>query len=87
MHPEPLLDDAAIPEGMQTLARTALRADVIAAPVVLGRSMEGLVDVVDPMAEELSAASFSSSVASGDAKTARSASIAVTTHSSASGHS
>ena len=53
MHPEPLLDDAAVPERMQALARAALRADVIAAPVVLGRSVQGLVDVADPMAEEL----------------------------------
>ena len=53
MHPEPLLDEAAVPERMQALARAALRADVIAAPVVSGRSVEGLVDVADPMAQEL----------------------------------
>jgi hypothetical protein len=38
---------------MQTLARAAQREDVIAAPVVLGRSVQGLVDVADPMAEEV----------------------------------
>jgi hypothetical protein len=53
---------------MQILARAALRADVIAAPVSLGRSVQGLVDVADPMAKE-------------------SCSIALTAHSSASGHS
>ena len=45
MYPEPFLDDAAVPEGMQTLARAAPCADVIAAPVVLGCSAQGLVDV------------------------------------------
>jgi hypothetical protein len=37
----------------KTLARAAPRADVIAAPVVLGGGVQGLVDVADPMAEEL----------------------------------
>ena len=53
MHSEPLFDEAAVPDGVQTLARAAQRADVIAAPVVLGRSVQRLVDVADPMAEEL----------------------------------
>ena len=53
MHPEPFLDDAAVPEGVQTLARAASSANVIAAPVMLGCSMEGLVNVADPLAEEL----------------------------------
>jgi hypothetical protein len=53
MHPEPLLDEAAVPESMQTLARAAPGSDVIAAPVVPGRSVEGLVDVAHPMTEEL----------------------------------
>jgi hypothetical protein len=53
MDPEPLLDEAAVPESVQTLARAAPRADVIAAPVVPGRSVQGLVDVADPMAQEL----------------------------------
>jgi hypothetical protein len=66
MHSEPFLDDAAVPERMQTLARDPPRADVIAASVVLGRSVQGLVNIADPMARNLSAASFSSSVALGD---------------------
>jgi hypothetical protein len=53
MHPEPLLDDAAVPESVQARAGAAARADVIAAPVVLGRSMQGLVNVSDPVAQEL----------------------------------
>ena len=53
MHSEPLFDEAAVPDGVQTLARVAQRADVIAAPVVLGHSVQRLVDVADPMAEEL----------------------------------
>jgi hypothetical protein len=52
MHPEPLLDEAAVPERMQTLARATPCVDVIAAPVVPGRSMQGLVDVADPEARE-----------------------------------
>ena len=53
MHPEPLLDEAAVPERMQALARAAPRSDVIATLVVAGRRVQGLVDVAHPMAKEL----------------------------------
>jgi hypothetical protein len=58
MYPEPFLDDAAVPEGMQTLARAAPCADVIAAPVILGCSLEGLVNVADLTAEQLQRRKF-----------------------------
>jgi hypothetical protein len=52
-HPDPLLEQAPIPDCMEVVTRAAVRADTIAAPVVLEPGVQGLVDVADPMAEEL----------------------------------
>ena len=68
---------------MQTLARSSLCADVIAAPVVLGCSAQGLVDVADPVAQELERRQL---LLIDRVRRCQDREIALTTHSPAMGH-
>jgi Phage major capsid protein E len=53
VHSDPFLDEASVPDRMEVVAGRALGADMISAPVVPEPGMHGLVDVADPMAQEL----------------------------------